>query len=93
MTNAIDDKYQPEEGLEVQHMPDGFVVYQPENEKVHYLNPTASIVFELCGAGQSKSAIAGYLQKAFSLDEPPLEQVDQCIADLLKQKLITLCET
>ena len=68
-------------------------VYQPENEKVHYLNPTASIVFELCGAGQTKSAIASYLQQTFSLDELPLGLVDECIADLLKQELITLCET
>ncbi|MEO1747541.1 MAG: PqqD family protein [Pseudomonadota bacterium] len=93
MTSADIDRYQPENGLEVQHMPDGYVVYQPENEKVHYLNPTASIVFEMCGAGKSKSAIANYLQEAFALDGPPTDQVDECIADLLKQELISPCET
>ncbi len=34
---------------EVNVMSDGIVIYQASKEKVHYLNPTAAIVYRLCG--------------------------------------------
>ena len=36
------------EGLDVNEVPDGYVIYQTEADRVHYLNKTAAIVFELC---------------------------------------------
>lgn len=93
MGNATIDRFQAVEGLEVQHMPDGFVVYQSDTDKVHYLNPTAAIVYELSVAGQSKEEIATYLQETFSLETLPLDLVDECIGELLKQELIANCET
>ena len=78
-------------GCEVSQMPDGFVVYQVEEEKVHYLNPTAAMVYELCGTKLNVSGIAAYLQRAFSLPEPPLKEVTDCIDTLIKQGLIESC--
>jgi hypothetical protein len=67
------------------------VVYQVAKEKVHYLNPTAAMIYELCGAKVTVSGIAAYLQKTFSLPEPPMTEVVDCIDTLLAQRLIELC--
>jgi hypothetical protein len=72
-------------------MPDGVVVYQRETEKVHYLNPTAAIVYERCGTGQSLGQIADYLKAAFSLAEAPLNEVHRCIESLISERLIEPC--
>jgi hypothetical protein len=87
-TTAI---YSQTSGCEKSSMPDGVVVYQTATEKVHYLNPTAAIVYELCGAKQSPDAIAGYLHATFSLLEPPLDEVHACIKQLLAEGLIEPC--
>ena len=36
-------------GVETNAAPDGVMVYQESRDKVHFLNQTAVIVFELCG--------------------------------------------
>jgi hypothetical protein len=78
-------------GCEVSHMPDGFVVYQVSSEKVHYLNPTAAMVYELCGTRLALADIVSYVGNAFSLPDPPVAEVEQCIDDLVKQGLVERC--
>ncbi|MGN6100204.1 MAG: PqqD family protein [Devosia sp.] len=75
-------------GVEITEVPDGRVVYQASRDKVHYLNPTAIIVFELCTSGQSAGEIATFLKDAYGLDEPPTESVDTCIRSLLDEGLL-----
>jgi hypothetical protein len=72
-------------------MPDGVVIYHSETEKVHYLNPTAAIVYELCGTGQSLGQIAEYLKAAFTLADPPVNEVHRCIESLITERLIEPC--
>jgi len=91
MSSPQEQRYTHTQGCEVNHMPDGFVVYQEEQEKVHYLNPTAAIVYVLCGEQQIMEAIADYLQSTFSLPEPPLDSVQECVDNLLKEGLIEPC--
>jgi hypothetical protein len=78
-------------GCEVSHVPDGFVVYQAKRDKVHYLNSTAAIVYELCGTKLTISGIAAYLGNVFSLSEPPLMEVRNCIDSLVREGLIEPC--
>ena len=85
------DVFAPAEGCEVSHTPDGFVLYQVSTEKVHYLNPTAAIIYELCGTGQHVSEMATYLQETFSLEEPPLADVVACLDNLVSEGLVTKC--
>ena len=89
--HASDAIYAQTPGCEVSHMPDGFVVYQVKDEKVHYLNPTAAMIYELCGTRLTVADIAAHLQKAFSLPEPPVTEVVDCIDSLVTQGLIELC--
>lgn len=78
-------------GCEVSQMSDGLVVYQASRERVHYLNPTASLVYDLCGEVRSASAIAAYLQDEFTLLEPPGDEVALCLEQLLAEGLISQC--
>ena len=91
MPTRQDATYARTPGCEISHMPDGFVVYQAEKDKVHYLNPTAAMIYELCDAKLTASGIAAYLQRTFSLSEPPTAEVADCIDSLVKQGLIELC--
>ncbi len=78
-------------GCEVSHMPDGFVVYQAATEKVHYLNPTAAMIYELCGTKLTVADIVAYVQKTFALPEPPQSEVAECIGSLVAEGLIEQC--
>lgn len=78
-------------GAEVQHMPDGYVVYQEDRDKVHYLNPVAAMIYELCSSNQSISSISAYLQSAFSLADAPTQAVIDCVANLVDEGLIKKC--
>ncbi len=51
-------------GQELTPVPDGYMIYKSTTEKVHYLNPTASILYELCGAGYSIERMGGFLKQA-----------------------------
>ncbi len=84
-------KYIRAEGLEVNRMPDGYVVYQPERDKVHYLNPSAAMIFELCGEASDIAAITAYLQEAFALSTPPDGEVRACLDELVAEKIILPC--
>lgn len=78
-------------GCEASFAADGIAIYQVSTEKVHYLNPTAAIVYRLCGEKVSTGQIAELLKKYFSLQEPPRNEVRQCIEQLLAEGLIVPC--
>lgn len=80
--------FEPVEGLEVSEVPDGRVIYQASTERVHYLNPTAVVVFEFCDMKRSVAEITHFLQTAYQLSEPPVAEVHQCIASLIKENLL-----
>ncbi len=75
-------------GLEVTSVPDGAMVYQAATDKVHYLNPTATIIFELCGMGKNVAEIEAFIADGFALADAPTAQVAECLASLTEQGLI-----
>ena len=91
MTFDLTVTFQQTSGSEISQTSDGVVVYQPQRERVHYLNPTASLVYDLCREAQSVGAIVAYLQDAFSLLEPPHDDVSLCIEQLVTEGLISRC--
>jgi hypothetical protein len=76
-------------GLEVVETADGYVVYDEGRDRVHRLNRTAAVVFELCTGSNSAADIAGLLQEAFALDTPPAAETEACIAQLRAEGLIS----
>jgi hypothetical protein len=75
--------------LEVSEVVDGYVVYQPARDRVHYLNRTALIVLELCTGAHDPGQITAAVQEAFDLPEPPTAEVDACLAQLRSESLVT----
>jgi len=76
-------------GIEVNQVPDGAMVYQNERERVHFLNPTALIVFELCGMDKTAGEIERFVAEAFGLATSPAEAVQQCLVSLLDEGLVS----
>lgn len=76
------------DGVEFTRVPDGAVLYQNERERVHFLNPTAMVVFELCDIGKSAVEIESFLADAFGLADTPKEAVRECLISLLDEGLI-----
>lgn len=75
--------------LETTQVPDGIMIYQIARDRVHYLNPTAAIVLELCGMGKSRAEIESFLSDGFALDKSPTDDVEACLKSLIDEGLIT----
>ena len=59
--NAVDWSRAPRraEGIEVNEVADGYIVYQASRDRVHYLNHTAVLVLEMCNGRVSAGQIPG----------------------------------
>ena len=78
----------PAEGIEVSEVADGYVVYDPNQDRVHYLNQTAVLVLELCNGQVTAGELASIIQEAYDLPDPPAEQVAECVDRLIEEGLI-----
>ena len=78
-------------GFDIGELPDGYMVTDAKTGRVHYLNPVAAIIFELCDGIQSVAAITQFLRREFSLDSAPEAQVASCLSTFLAEGLITPC--
>ena len=76
------------ENLEINQMEDGYVIYQADKDRIHYLNHTAVLVLESCTGNNSVKEIARIVKEAFGLDAEPDGDVDACLANLEKEGLI-----
>jgi hypothetical protein len=81
MPKMVDD-------IEINLVEDGYIIYQSEKDRVHYLNNTAVVVLECCTGENSVGKIENVLQKAFGLSEVPKKEVSDCLKTLFKEGLI-----
>lgn len=84
-------RYRKAARLDKSEMTDGYLIYDRNKDRVHFLNPTAAIAFELCDGARSIAEIAGYIQDAFKLAESPLVAVETCLSSLHCEGLIEPC--
>ncbi|MEZ5827644.1 MAG: PqqD family protein [Hyphomicrobiales bacterium] len=77
--------------LAVTEAPDGYIIDHSERGTVHFLNPTAVLVYESCDGKRSVGEIVALVQRTFGLEEPPAEAVKGCLADLHAQHLVLPC--
>ena len=77
------------EPLEVDETDDGLVVYDPDRDTVHHLNPTAAVVFDLCDGSRDPDAIASVLGEAYELHTPPRDEAIAALRDLAERRLIS----
>lgn len=76
------------DGLEINPVEDGFMIYQPDKDRVHYLNHTAVLVLELCDGRRSAVEIAELVKKAYGLPKAPRKEVDEALARMTGEGLV-----
>lgn len=77
-----------QEGLDAVPAEDGYIIYEQEKDRIHYLNPVAALIFELCSGSNSRAQIAELVREAFGLTEPPVAEVDEAIAKMKNEGLL-----
>jgi hypothetical protein len=89
-TGTMNDDAYPRraEALEINEAEDGLVIYDPSQDTVHHLNPSASMIFDLCDGTRDAETIARTLAEAYGLDAPPTAEAFAGLADLAERKLI-----
>ena len=75
-------------GLDINPADDGYIIYQPELDRVHYLNATAVLILELCTGSNSPEEIIGLVQQAYGLAEAPVEVVNEALKQLKAEGLL-----
>ncbi|CAN5441493.1 hypothetical protein BH10ACT1_BH10ACT1_33940 [soil metagenome] len=76
------------EGLDVNEVDDGLVVYDGDRDRVHYLNPTAGVVFALCTGEHAEAALPALVREVFGTTEPTDAEVADCLATLRAEGLV-----
>jgi len=76
------------EALDVTEVADGLVVYDPERERVHYLNASAAVVFTLCDGARDRSSIVEATTRVCGTDVISPRDVEACIAQLEDERVV-----
>ena len=74
--------------LDITEVDDGLVVFEPTARRVHHLNVTLTLVFELCTGDHSPAQITELVQTAFGLAEAPLAEVNAALESLRTELLV-----
>jgi hypothetical protein len=76
------------DGLDVNEVKDGLIVYDPARDRVHYLNNTAAAIFTFCDGAMPVTAIADTVANLFGSDGPSREEVQACLAQLTEEGVL-----
>jgi len=76
------------ETIDVNQIEDGYIIYQHDSDRVHYLNHTAVVVLELCSGKNAIDTMPGIVQEMFGLQKPPEQEVNDCLNSLFKEGII-----
>jgi hypothetical protein len=74
--------------LDIHEVPDGYIIYQTEQDRVHYLNKTAAVIFELCNGKHRPDEIVALVANAFELGPSAHDQIRSGLASLIKEGLV-----
>jgi len=67
------------------------VIYDEENERLHHLNPTATLIFGLCDGTGTIGDFASDIAEAYGLDRGQVEQqVRGLLREFRRSNLLTL---
>jgi len=76
------------EGIDINEVEDGYVIYQSEKDKVHYLNKTAVLVLEACTGENTTADITAIVKEAYGLEAAPEKEVADCLNTLMQEGLV-----
>lgn len=83
------DQYPKRAGeLEVFPADEGYVIYEEENDRIHYLNPVAALIYELCNGENSTESIMEQVQQVFGLMDAPAAEVTKALEQMKDEGLL-----
>lgn len=65
--------------LDLSPADDGYIIYQPASDRVHFLNPTAVLILELCNGENSPEQIVDLVKEAYGLPDAPVKDVHEAL--------------
>ena len=74
--------------LEMSEAGEGFILYDEPRDRVHFLNATAAVIYELCRGGRSLAELAACLDEGFSLEASSQDEVATCLLGLEAEHLL-----
>jgi len=74
--------------LEVHEVSDGYIVYQKERDRVHHLNRTAAIVFELCDGTNQPQDVVARVAEIYMLDPSAHGEIRAALDQLVQEGLV-----
>jgi len=76
------------DGLDISPADDGYIIYEPEKDRVHFLNPTAVLILEFCDGSHSPAQIAELLKEAYGLPAAPIDEVSAALMTMRREGLL-----
>jgi hypothetical protein len=89
MITSMPDRPSRVDDIDLVEVADGFVVYHPARDRVHFFNHTAAVVLELCDGTKSDEELATLVQRCYELPDPPRAEIAECVAQLREEGLVT----
>ena len=80
--------YSRASSAEVHETDDGLIVFNPATDKVHHLNPTAGVLWELCNGSKSAAQLTQEMAELFTLDALPTEAVEAGLKQLVSEEVL-----
>ncbi len=80
-------------GLEAHEAEEGMVVFDPRTDRIHHLNATAAVLFELCDGSRSLEEMGRIVTELFSLDASPLSTLEDGLDLLLREGVVRQIDT
>jgi hypothetical protein len=79
--------------LEVHEVPDGYIVYQKQQDRVHYLNTTAAVIFEFCDGKHHREDVVKLVARLYGLDPSGYDDIRATLDSLIQECLIQSTST
>ncbi|CAB4365832.1 unannotated protein [freshwater metagenome] len=89
MLAPVSDKPRQSPALDITEVDDGLVVFESSTRRVHHLNVTATLVFELCTGDNDVNDIASVVRTGFGLDHDPIAEVTTVLDKLRAESLVS----
>jgi len=89
---TVSDRPRAVDGLEVTEVKDGLVVYDPERDRVHYMNASAAVIFTFCDGARDRQSIVEAATRVFGGDVMSSRDVEACIAQLRDERILQSAE-
>ncbi len=67
---------------------DGLIVFNSDTDRVHHLNFTASVLFELCQDTHSAAELTRMMAELYAPEETPIEVVETSLQELVAEGLL-----